>query len=82
MIIAYFKNESSFIKPKKVTIKEDVDKTIIFDEYGQCICNGISKSELKFFDDLKSAEVYFKDITKDCSEIFKKYVFDKPRKKL
>lgn len=80
--IAYFKDENSFIKPKKVQIKEDGDKTIIFDEYGQCVCNGIPKSSLIFFNDLKSAEAFFKDVTKDCSTKFKNFVFNKKRKVL
>lgn len=80
--ICYFKNESSYITPKKVTIVEDEYKTTIWDEYGSCICNGIPKSSLNFFNDLKSAQSYFKDATKDCSEEFKNYVFRKKKKHL
>lgn len=80
--IAYFKDEFSFIKPKKVQIKEIDGKTVIFDEFGQCICNGIPRANLQFFSDLKSAEAFFKDITKDCSEKFKNIVFNRKRKML
>ncbi len=82
MFITYFNNESSFIKPKHVQIKDDDDKTLIFDKHDRCICNGISKNDLKFFDDLKSAEIYFKNVTNECSDTFKKYVFKRVRKKL
>lgn len=81
--IAYFKDENSYITPKKVSaIKETESGTTIFDEFGSCICNGIKKSDLVFFDDLKSAQSYFKAVTSNCSEKFKDYVFRKKPKKL